>query len=128
MTRKKIGLTIVFIWFFIGGVGHFLAPDFFLKIVPPALPLRMEAVYISGFFELAGALALLHWKYRRAAGLGLCALCIAVTPANIYMWLRPDRFPDIPALLLGLRLPLQAGLLALIWWATLPPSQAQPET
>lgn len=116
---RAVGLAFVFVWFAVGGIGHFAAPDFFLKIVPPGLPLRLEAVYISGFFELLGAAGLLHLKTRKAAGIGLFLLTIAVTPANIYMWLNPQLFPAIPEILLGARLVLQAILLAIIWRATL---------
>lgn len=115
---RKVALAFVFLWFAIGGVAHFVLPDFFLKIVPPDLPLRMEAVYISGFFELLGAAALLHVSLRSAAGLGLFVLVIVVTPANVYMWRHADLFPGIPQILLALRLILQVLLLALIWWST----------
>ena len=115
---KKIALAIVFIWFVAGGIGHFAAPDFFLRIIPPGWPLRIEAVYISGFFELAGAFGLLYVRTRRAAGIGLPILTIAVTPANIYMWRNPGLFPQIPEAMLALRLVLQVVLLAGIWWAT----------
>ncbi|MDY7540150.1 hypothetical protein QN372_06180 [Undibacterium sp. RTI2.1] len=125
MTSKKIALTTVFLWFFMGGIGHFIAPDFFLKIVPPSLPLRIQAVYISGFFEVLGALGLLHVQYRKWAGIGLFLLTITVTPANVYMWLNPQLFPKIPELLLGLRLILQVLLLAAIWWAAAPESQTK---
>ena len=121
MSYKKIALFIIFIWFAVGGVGHFVVPGFFLQIVPPNLPLRVAAVYISGFFELIGALGLLHLKLRRVAGMGLFALTIAVTPANIYMALHPELFPAIPQSVLILRLLLQIILLATIWWATIPP-------
>lgn len=124
MPYKKIALAFVFIWFFAGGIGHFVATAFFLKIVPPQLPYQIELVYISGFFELLGAFGLLHLKSRRAAGIGLIALTIAVTPANIYMWLNPQLFPRVPEILLALRLVLQVVLVAMIWWATLPPMQA----
>lgn len=120
MVYKKLALSVVFFWFAVGGIGHFLAPEFFLKIIPPTLPMRLQAVYISGFFELAGALALLHKKYRRAAGIGLFLLTVAVTPANVYMWLHPDLFPSVPSVLLWLRLVLQVCLLWLIWWSTRP--------
>ena len=116
---KKAALGIVFLWFAIGGIGHFLTPDFFLKIVPPNLPMRLPAVYISGLFELIGALALLHPKFRRAAGIGLICLTVAVTPANVYMWQHPQLFPQVPEVLLWMRLVLQAALLWLIAWATL---------
>jgi uncharacterized membrane protein len=120
MSWKKIGLGFVFLWFAIGGVAHFLVTDFFLKIIPPELPLRLEAVYISGVFELLGAAGLLIPRLRRAAGLGLFLLIIVVTPANVYMWLHPELFPSVPEPLLVLRLFLQVGLLALVWWSTKP--------
>lgn len=120
MRYRTIILSVVFIWFFAGGIGHFVTPDFFLKIVPPHLPMRIQAVYVSGFFELAGALGLLFPLYRRAAGLGLCALTLCVTPANIYMWANAQLFPAIPEILLAWRLVLQAVLLGAIWWATQP--------
>lgn len=120
MSIKKAALAVVFLWFAIGGVAHFVAPAFFLKIVPPSLPYRMAAVYISGFFELLGALGLLLPRLRRAAGLGLMALTVAVTPANVYMWANPTLFPAVPQTLLALRLVLQVALLAVIWWATQP--------
>ncbi len=115
---RRVALCIVFLWFAVGGVGHFVAPAFFLKIVPPGLPWRLAAVYISGFFELTGALALRRMKYRRAAGIGLICLTVAVTPANVYMWLNAELFPTVPEILLSARLILQAFLLWLIWWST----------
>ena len=120
MLYKKFALSAVFLWFAIGGVAHFVVPDFFLKIIPPSLPLRLQAVYVSGFFELMGALALLRMAYRRAAGIGLICLTIAVTPANVYMWLYPELFPSVPEVLLWMRLVLQVLLLWLIGWATGP--------
>ena len=123
MWFRKVALAIVFLWFLLGGIGHFIAPDFFLKIVPPSLPLRLEAVYVSGLFELVGALALLRMKLRRAAGIGLFVLTIAVTPANVYMALNPQLFPAVPEALLWLRLVVQVVLLWTIWWSTLPISE-----
>ena len=120
MLYKKFALSAVFLWFAIGSIAHFVVPDFFLKIIPPSLPLRLQAVYVSGFFELMGALALPHMTYRRAAGIGLICLTIAVTPANVYMWLYPELFPSVPEVLLWMRLVLQVLLLWLIGWATGP--------
>ena len=124
MVSKKAALALVFLWFSIGGIGHFLAPGFFIKIIPPGLPFRLEAVYVSGFFELLGAAGLLVATWRRPAGLGLIALTLAVTPANVYMWANPGLFPAIPEVLLALRLVLQVLLLAAIWWSTQRPAPA----
>jgi uncharacterized membrane protein len=119
MPYKRITLAIIFIWFFVGGIAHFAVPEFFLKIVPPNLLFRLEAVYVSGFFEIVGALGLLHQWSRRIAGIGLFILTIAVTPANIYMWQNAHVFSNIPEPLLMLRLALQVVLLACIWWAAI---------
>lgn len=118
MTWKNAALVFIFIWFAAGGIGHFVATDFFLQIVPPGLPYRRAAVLVSGFFELAGAAGLLFYQSRQLAGIGLILLTIAVTPANIYMWTHADRFPHIPEPVLAARLIVQVLLIGLIWWST----------
>jgi uncharacterized membrane protein len=115
-----IGLVIVFLWFLIGGIAHFVATATEMRIVPPYIPWPRATVLVSGVFELLGALALLHPSTRRAAGVGLFALTMAVTPAHIYMLRRSDLF-DVPYWALVLRLPLQAALLVLIAWSTAAP-------
>ena len=91
-----------------------------MRVVPPYIPWPRATVLVSGVFELLGALGLLHPSTRRAAGVGLFALTMAVTPAHIYMLRRSDLF-DVPCWALVLRLPLQAALLVLIAWSTAAP-------
>ena len=123
MNRRQIGLSVglgvVFLWFAIGGVAHFAATSTEMRIVPPYIPWPRAVVLVSGVFELLGAAGLLFRRSRRSAGIGLLALTIAVTPAHIYMLQRPDLFA-VPYWALILRLPLQAALLALIAWCTIP--------
>ena len=115
------GLAIVFAWFFFFFISHFTSPDFFVNIVPPWWPWPLAAVYVSGVFEVGLALLILHPVTRSIAGWGLVALTIAVTPANIHMWLNPEQFPEVEPLFLSIRLVVQVLLLALIWWSTRPP-------
>ena len=115
---RRAGLAVVFLWFAIGGVAHFVATDAFAAIVPPWVPHPRAAVLASGALELAGAAGLLHARTRRAAGLGLFLLTIAVTPANVYMLQRAELFESVPRWALVARLPLQLALLALIAWST----------
>ncbi|MDG1986773.1 MAG: DoxX family protein [Halieaceae bacterium] len=104
--RKQVlfGLSAFFIYF---GIDHFVNPDFYLSIMPPAFPLHEEAVYISGFFEVLGGVCVLIPRLRKIAGWGLVALLIGVYPANIYMAIAPEAFPHIPIAVLYFRLPLQ---------------------
>ena len=105
------GLATFFIYF---GVDHFINPDFYLSIMPPSFPLHEEAVYISGFFEIVGGVGVLIPRFRKIAGWGLVALLIAVYPANIYMAITPEAFPDIPVEMLYFRLVLQ---FLFLYWA-----------
>ena len=99
-----LGLSFFFIYF---GVDHFINPDFYLSIMPPSFPLHLEAVYISGLFEILGGIGVLLSKTRKLAGWGLFVLLIAVYPANIYMALTPEAFSEIPLSALYFRLVLQ---------------------
>ena len=118
---KRIGVAIVFLWFLIGGIAHFALTETEMRIVPPWVPWPRAAVLVSGVFELLGAAGLLWQPTRRAAGWGLFALTLAVTPAHFYMLQRPDLFPSVPYWALVARLPLQVALLALIVWSTARP-------
>ena len=75
--------------------------------MPPSFPMHLEAVYISGLFEILGGIGVLLSKTRKLAGWGLFVLLIAVYPANIYMALTPEAFPEIPLSALYFRLVLQ---------------------
>lgn len=117
---KLVGVAFVFLWFFIGGIAHFAATEIEMRIVPPWVPWPRAAVLVSGVFELLGAAGLLWRPSRRAAGIGLIMLTIAVTPCHVYMLQRPDLFAAVPVWALWLRLPMQVALLALIAWCTVP--------
>ena len=124
LTWKNLGLAIVFSWFMFGGIGHFTNADFFVAIMPPYLPWHLEAVYISGVFEILGAIGILIPRCRQLAGNCLLVLVVAVTPANIHMWMNPQLFPDVPEAFLSIRLGVQILLLACIWWSTRTPTNA----
>ena len=120
MIWQRVGLVIVFLWFFLGGLGHFLLTDFFVSIVPPNVKAPETAVIVTGVLELLGAIAILMPTMRRLAGWCLFALTLIVTAANLHMWVNFDQFPDFAPELLGLRLELQVFLLALILFSTQP--------
>jgi uncharacterized membrane protein len=69
--------------FLLAAVGRLATPDALLAMIPEFLPLRREALYLSGVFEVLGAVGLLVPRLHRAAGLGLAALLIVVFPANL---------------------------------------------
>jgi uncharacterized membrane protein len=105
------------------GTMHFVIPRSFEAIVPPWLPLRREAVAISGVAEIAGGVAVLSPRSRRFARWWLLALLVAVFPANVHMALHPERVPGldlkrVPRWTLWARLPLQPLAMLWVWRAT----------
>lgn len=117
-------LKVLFALIFIAaGSLHIARPEVFLRIMPSILPFPLFIVYLSGACEIILGVLLLVPKYSRLAAWGLVILLIAVYPANIYMALNPQLFPDIQPSLIYLRLPLQFVLIAWAYWFTLPEKQ-----
>ena len=111
----KLSVWVMAAGYVFTGAAHFTHTADFLKIVPPYLPFHLALVYISGFFEIALALATLFKRTRRWACYGIIALLIAVLPANIYM-LTNGAGSTLPHWILVVRIPFQAVLIA---WAFL---------
>ena len=110
-----IALSLLFINI---GIDHFVNPDFYRNIMPAYLPMHTEAIYISGFFEILGGVAILSPKLRSMAGWGLVLLLIVVFPVNIHMAVNPNLFPDIPLSFLYIRLVLQFIIIYWTYFAT----------
>ena len=89
---------------------HFVRPEFYLKIMPPYLPMHRELVLLSGVCEFVLGVALFIPRFSRLAAWGIFALLIAVFPANIYVFQNQELVPAPPVLHL-LRLPLQGVFL-----------------
>jgi uncharacterized membrane protein len=89
-----------------------------IRMVPRWLPYPRALVYLTGVFELAGAIGLLVPALQRLAGLGLVALLIAMFPANMNAASNDITLRDKPPTPLWLRLPMQLVFLGLTWWAT----------
>ena len=98
-----------------GGIGHFVAPQFFDALVPVQLPGGARFwTHASGVAELGVAAAVAAPRTRRLGGLAAVALFVAVFPANVKMavdW--SDRSVTEQAIAYG-RLPLQ---IPLVLWA-----------
>ena len=114
-SKKGIARVVLALLFIVASSMHFIT-DVELKIIPPSLPLRREALYITGIFEFVGGIGLLIPRFQRAASWGLAALLVAIFPANLYHAIKKIQLGGIlnSPLYHVVRLPLQA---VLIWWA-----------
>ena len=112
--RRPWARRILGVLFIGAGLLHVIVPDVYLAMVPPGYAAPSLLVLISGLAEIAGGLGVLSRSphLRKAAGVGLVLLLVAVYPANIQMALERD------AVGWWLRLPLQGVLVAWVLIAT----------
>ena len=115
---KLFSIIIMSIFYVSVGVNHFTTPEWFLQIVPPYLPYKLELVYISGFLEILLGVMLLIPATRFYAAWGLILLLIAVYPANIYLAQTNGAAMNTTPLVAWGRLPFQFVFIALAYWHT----------
>ena len=123
--KLRVGLSAMFL---LAALGRLATPETLVAMIPASLALRYEALYVSGIFEVIGAVGLLVPGLRRVAGLGLALLLVLVFPANVYVALNNlqiDGYPGSP-LYQWARLPIQAVLIWLALWTSRPERRAEP--
>jgi uncharacterized membrane protein len=95
------------------GVMHFVAPGFFVKIVPRWFPWAKPAVFWSGVAEVGSGVLLAVPRTRRIGGWLAALTIVAVYPANIQMAVDATRNGSkLAAAAAWLRLPMQFPMLA----------------
>ena len=115
---RKFAKWILGVGFILAGINHFINPNFYLKIMPPYLPWHLFLVYLSGVLEVIFGGLLFIPRFTRFAAWGIIAILIAVFPANVYMAMNPQNFPEFSTANLQLRLPLQFLLTGWAYWYT----------
>jgi uncharacterized membrane protein len=123
---SRLALALFFV---LAGALHFIAPAPYLAIMPSSVPLPAAMIALSGIAEIVGGLGVLFRSTRRAAGVWLIALLIAVFPANVYAISTGMVIADnaVPAWMLWARLPLQLVLIFWVWRACLGRGSRRPK-
>ena len=119
---KTIARLAMGILFMLASTMHFTVSEAELKIIPPFLPLRRTALYVTGVLEFLGGIGLFvpNRKVQRASSYGLAALLVAIFPANVYQAVANVKlggFMNSPLYLWG-RLPFQAVFISWALWCT----------
>ena len=113
---KYLSLIVMGVFYISIGISHFTSPIWYVQIVPPYLPYKLELVYISGLFEILFGGMLFFKKTRFLAGWGLILLLIAVYPANIYLAQTNGAAMNTTPLIAWGRLPVQFIFIGLAYW------------
>ena len=106
-TLKNSSVYLMSIFYVGVGIDHFRRPEWYVEIVPPFLPYKLDLVLISGFAEVILGFMLLYPKMRFLAGNGLILLLILVYPANIYLAYTNGAALDTSPFIAWGRLPFQ---------------------
>ena len=115
--RARIALSLFFLF---TGIGHFIKTAELVSMLPPSVPYRVEAVYVTGLLEVLGAIGIWIAPLRKLTGWLLIAMLCAFLPVNIYAAFQRVDFGGHelgPAYLLA-RVPVQLLLIAWTWFST----------
>ena len=119
ITARAAARLVLAVLYAGAGIMHLVAPDSFVRVVPPWVPLPLEVVYATGIAELMGATGLVQpWsgQLRRAAGIGLALYALCVWPANVQHLLLDLERAD-GGLGLGYHVPRLLAQPLIVWWA-----------
>ena len=119
----RIALAIMFLF---TGTSHFTSMKYdFAAMIPPPLPNDLWVIYLSGVFEIAGAIGLLIPRTRKLAGICLVLLLVALFPANVYAALSEIPLRGEAATPLWIRTPMQLLYIGMVWWTSIkePPKE-----
>jgi len=123
-TWRAAGLGAVAIVFLVTSSAHFNGMKYDLAAMLPAdFPGGLGIIYLTGVFEIAGAIGLLVPRTRRLAGICLVLLLAALFPANVYAALNGISLSGEPPTPLWLRAPEQLLYVGMVWWTAI---SAQP--
>jgi uncharacterized membrane protein len=90
-------MRVIMAAFFAGGFAlHLFATDTLVMMTPAWVPFPRDVVLITGYIELAGALALFIPRLRRATGIALAIYVIAMWPANFKHAFEHIAIPGLP--------------------------------
>jgi uncharacterized membrane protein len=131
--RRRLKRPLLYVMgplYIVAGLLHFVVPELYVQIVPPALPAPLALVYLSGLAEIAVGVGVLYPRTRRHAAWATVALLLAVFPANVYMATSGVVVQGMPgggdpsAVVRWGRLPLQGVLVLWALWYTREPTTA----
>ena len=116
----EAGRGALVIMFLFTGFSHFssLKHDF-AAMIPDPLPNDRWVIYLSGFFEIAGAVGLLIPRTRRLAGVCLVFLLVAVFPANVNAVINGIPLGENAPTPLWARAPMQLLYIGMLWWTSI---------
>ncbi|MDQ5813417.1 MAG: DoxX family protein [Actinomycetota bacterium] len=106
--------------FLFTGTSHFTSMKYdFAAMIPDPLPDGLWVIYLTGVFEIAGAIGLLIPQTRKLAGICLVLLLVAMFSANVNAALNAIPLGGQDPTPLWLRTPMQLLYIGMVWWTSI---------
>ena len=116
---REAGRGALVIMFLFTGTSHFTSMKYdFAAMIPDPLPDGLWVVYLTGMFELAGAVGLLLPQTRRLAGICLVLLLVAMFSANVNAAVNEIPLGGQDPTPLWVRTPMQILYIGMLWWTS----------
>lgn len=112
--------------FIMAAVGHFVAPEMFVGIIPHCIPEKELLVLVTGIVEVVAAVLLIIPVTRKLGATIILLLLLAYVPVHVNMCFDKATLGDIPLWGAWLRLVFQYVLIYLA--ATLRIDKPKPRT
>jgi uncharacterized membrane protein len=117
--RARVALGALFLS---ASVVHATNRKFFAKLIPSPSMSRYENVIDPGTEVVLAVIGLTMFVpgFQMVARLLPTAFLVPTFPAAINQVRHPERMKELglPPIVVAARIPVQAGVLALVWWAT----------
>ena len=116
---RGAGRGALVIMFLFTGTSHFTSMKYdFAAMIPDPMPDGLWVIYLTGVFEIAGAIGLLIPQTRRLAGICLVLLLVAMFSANVNAALNEIPLGGQDPTPLWLRTPMQILYIGMVWWTS----------
>ena len=101
-------------FYIVAGIGHFVKPNWYLRVMPPFYPSHKALVILSGIVEILLGIGLFFPLVKNSALILIIAMLVLFLTVHVYMLTGKEAAAGIPMWILILRLPLQ---FLLMYWA-----------
>ena len=81
---RKLGKLIQAGFYLIGGLNHFIIPEFYLDLIPRYLVFYDEINILAGLVEVIFGIGLVFKPTRKYAAIGIIMMLIAFIPSHVY--------------------------------------------
>lgn len=107
---------VLFIIFMSSGIGHFVAKDFYLRLVPPYVPFPEAVILVTGALVLLMGIGIVTPGVKKVTAKCMALFALCTMPSIIYLVSNPTLFPEISVHLIVMSIPSQLAIFVSSYW------------